>query len=192
MKNTLFNKVLFFLFSITFFGFIACGGANGENASTSLQGKADSEHESPYYDDIVLSNSGEFSGIEIGETRTSVKQKLPEDAFDNESESYLYYKWNIGDHVYNLDLFFDGEDKLNSIDGYVRFYDSKGAYDKDQALAFYKDLKADFLTKYGEEQEVNLDDFTYIRWIFDQKDVEIGIDNAEVYWYVYAYKDKEQ
>ncbi|MCB9226355.1 MAG: hypothetical protein H6578_04215 [Chitinophagales bacterium] len=63
---------------------------------------------------------------------------------------------------------------------------------KTKLWLFTKTLKADFLTKYGEEQEVNLDDFTYIRWIFDQKDVEIGIDNAEVYWYVYAYKDKEQ
>lgn len=191
MKNKLHNHIAIFMVAIFFVAFVSCGGANGENASAAIQKQKDSSHNSPYYNDIVLSNSGEFAGLKIGDLKTTVKQTLPEEAFDNESENYLYYKWDISENTYNLDLYFDENNKLGSIDGYVRFYDKKGAYNREQALAFYEDIKADFIAKYGTEEEVTLDDFTYIRWIFDQKDVEIGIDNAEVYWYVYAYKEKE-
>jgi hypothetical protein len=80
---------------------------------------------------------------------------------------------------------------LNSIDGYVYFYDAEGNYDSVEAAAFYKDMQANFVAKYGAEEEEAEDGYKYTSWYSDTKDVEVGLDNGEVYWYVYSYEDMD-
>ena len=114
---------------------------------------------------------------------------MPESAFDDETESYLYYYWELDGNQYYIDLYFDEADKLNSIDGYVYFYDEDSNYDEAAAKALYTDLKEKFTSKYGSEEEEVDESLRYIYWYFDNKDVELGLDSGEVYWYMYSYEE---
>lgn len=187
------------LFAIAFYAVFAglvltaCGG-DGEGDSTDGdvsivdEATSTSSSTSAYYNDIVFAQGGEFLGLNIGDSRTDVSGKLPADGFDDETESYMYYYWLLDNNDYYLDLYFES-DKLNSIDGYVYFYDDESYYDNDAAKAFYADLKADFVAKYGEAEEETDGEYTYTYWYFDDKDVEVGMDEGEVYWYIYSYED---
>lgn len=175
---------------IASFAITSCGG--GEDAANASDGETTTEtatYNSEYFSDVVTTNSGEFVGLELGDSRATVKSKLSEDGFDDETDSYLYYYWDLGNNQYYLDLYFDENDKLNSIDGYIYFFDANNANDNEAAAAFYKDMKENFVAKYGPEEEVSEFDFTYIAWYFDDKDAEVGLEEGEVYWYVYSYED---
>ena len=171
---------------IASFAITSCGGGDTEAAV-----KDAPAFNSSYFAQVMTSNSGEFVGLELGDSRETVKSKLSKDAFDDETESYLYYYWELGENQYYLDLYFDENDKLNSVDGYVYFYDAEGNYDSVEAAAFYKDMQANFVAKYGAEEEVTEDGYKYTSWFFDAKDVEVGLDNGEVYWYIYSYDDMD-
>jgi hypothetical protein len=164
------------------FTITSCGGGALEDAPA---------YNSSYFADVMSTNDGEFVGLELGDSREIVKSKLPKDAFDDETESYLYYYWELGENLYYLDLYFDENDKLNSVDGYVYFYDAEGNYDSAEADAFYKDMQANFIAKYGAAEEVAEDGYKYTSWGFDAKDVEVRLDNGEVYWYIYSYDDMD-
>jgi hypothetical protein len=174
---------------IASFAITSCGGESAGGGDVAVEDAP--VYNSSYFADVMSSNTGEFVGLELGDSRETVKSKLSTDAFDDETESYLYYYWELDENQYYLDLYFDEGDKLNSIDGYVYFYDADGNYDGVEAAAFYKDMQLNFVTKYGAEEEVVEDGYTYTSWYFDAKDVEVGLDNGEVYWYIYSYDDME-
>ena len=146
-------------------------------------------YNSAYFAEVVPTNEGDFVGLKLGDSREDVQNKLPQDAFDDETDSYLYYFWQLDSNQYYLDLYFDEDNRLNSIDGYVYFYDTESNYDETEANAFYTDMKANFKAKYGSEEEYADNDFTYISWYLDEMDAEVGLDGGEVYWYIYHYED---
>jgi hypothetical protein len=174
---------------IASFAITSCGSGDAADGDVAVEDAL--AYNSSYFADVMTSNSGEFVGLELGDSRETVKAKLAKDAFDDETESYLYYFWDLGENQYYLDLYFDENDKLNSIDGYVYFYDAEDNYDNVEAAAFYKDMQANFVAKYGAEEEVAEDGYKYTSWYSDTKDVEVGLDNGEVYWYVYSYEDMD-
>lgn len=173
------------------FTITACGGGDSSDSEDTAVETETVTYNSEYFADVVPNNDGEFVGLELGDSREVVKGKLPEDAFDDETDSYLYYYWELGNNQYYLDLYFDESDNLNSIDGYVYFYDADNNYDAAAAKAFYTDMKENFLAKYGTEEEYADEDFTYISWYLDDKDAEVGLDDGEVYWYIYHYEDMD-
>lgn len=146
-------------------------------------------YNSAYFAEVVPTNEGDFVGLKLGDSREDVQNKLPQDAFDDETDSYLYYFWELDSNQYYLDLYFDEDNRLNSIDGYVYLYDTESNYDETEANAFYTDMKANFKAKYGSEEEYADNDFTYISWYLDEMDAEVGLDGGEVYWYIYHYED---
>lgn len=172
---------------IASFAITSCGGGEATEGDGTAAVEDAPAYNSSYFADVMSSNEGEFVGLVLGDSRETVKSKLSKDAFDDETESYLYYYWELGENQYYLDLYFDENDQLNAIDGYVYFYDAEGNYDSAEAAAFYKDLQANFVAKYGAEEEVTEDGYTYTSWYFDEKDVHVEVDNGEVYWYIDAY-----
>lgn len=185
MKKILSILMIAFIASFTI---TACGG--GDSAETADAKVVETaKYNSEYFADVVPNNDGEFIGLELGDPRDAVKGKLPNDAFDDETDSYLYYYWELGNNQYYLDLYFDESDNLNSIDGYVYFYDTDNNYDDAAAKAFYTDMKENFVAKYGSEEEYSDEEFTYTSWYLDDKDAEVGLDGGEVYWYIYSYED---
>lgn len=182
---------IFAIALISAFAMTACSGgdsndgdADGGDTTVVETSKFNSE----YFEKVVFTNDGEFVGLSFGDSRETVKSKLPADAFDDETDNYLYYYWEMDNNQYYLDLYFDDEDKLNSIDGYVYFYDANDNYDEAEASAFYTDMRENFVAKYGNEEEVSESGYTYTYWYFDEKDVEVGLDEGEVYWYMYYYE----
>ena len=148
---------------IASFAITSCGGGDAEGSSDGDTDVATTtSYNSEYFADVVTTNDGEFAGLELGDSRATVKSKLSEDAFDDETDSYLYYYWDLGNNQYYLDLYFDENDKLNSIDGYVYFYDANNDYDQAAAADFYADMKGKFVDTYGAEEEYSEDGFTYI------------------------------
>ena len=185
------KKFLSFAFMLAFAGLVmtSCGGdspKDGGDTDTTTK----SDHKSEYFTDAVFASGGDFVGLSIGDSREDVMASLPKDAFADETDGYLYYEWKFkGDHDYYLDLYFDDNDKLNSIDGYVYFYDADGMEDKAEAKKFYSDMKDFFSDKYGSEEEEVDEDYVYTYWYMDEMDVEVGANEGEVYWYIYGYED---
>jgi hypothetical protein len=158
----------------------SCGGENSGS-------DAKNEFNSSYFEQIVFAEGGHFVGLSIGDTREAVKAKLPADAFEDETDSYLYYTWSIDGNDYYLDLFFKEDGKLSSIDGFVYFYSDDTYYDKEAATAFYTDLKGYFTAKFGQAEEEVDGDYQYTYWYMDEMDAEVGVNEGEVYWYIYGY-----
>jgi hypothetical protein len=180
MKKFLSILMIAFIASFTV---TSCGSSEGGDVAETPV------YNSEYFADVVSSNEGDFIGLNLGDSRETVKGKLPEEAFDDETDSYLYYYWEFGEHQYYLDLYFDEMGNLNSIDGYLYFYDADYNYDEVAAKAFYTDMKDLFVSKYGSEEEYADEDFTYISWYLDDMDAEVGLDGGEVYWYIYHYEE---
>ena len=165
----------------------SCGGGEGGDGDNG--GAATATYNSDYFADVMYASGGDFADLNIGDTREEVKAKLPESAFVDESGGYMYYEWLLDNNDYYLDLYFDDNDKLNSIDGAVHFYDADDYYDRAEAKKFYEDMR-DYLTdSYGPEEEENDGDYVYTYWYMDDMDVEVGLDEGECYWYIYYYED---
>jgi hypothetical protein len=145
------------------------------------------EFNSKFFKQIVFAEGGDFVGLSIGDTRDAVKAKLPADAFEDETDNYLYYSWKIDGNDYYLDLYFKDDGLLASIDGFVYFYNEDSYYDAEAAAAFYKDIKALFVAKYGEPKEEVDGDYQYTYWYMEDLDAEVGVNEGEVYWYIYGY-----
>lgn len=180
-----------FLAAAVAISFTACGGGDAAGDGSGTETVDAPKYNSEYFDDVMFAEGGEFVGLNLGDSRSDVKAKLPESAFDDETDSYLYYYWDLNGNQYWLDLYFDEAGKLNSIDGYVYFYDAESNYDEAAAKAFYTDMRDAFTAKYGAEEEEVDEDFVYTYWYFDNKDVEVGLDGGEVYWYMYSYEESE-
>lgn len=180
MKNKIIIASIIFSISISFF---SCSGVSTEDSAASV---AATEYNSKYFKDVVSSTEGEFVGLELGNSKSIAKSKLSSDAFQNESEEYLYYFWNLDNNDYYLDLFFD-EDKLAIIDGYIYFLNAAEEPDMAAATDFYEDMKKHFLAKYGEEDEIVDADGKYIEWYFDNKEVELRIQEGDVFWYISSF-----
>lgn len=87
-------------------------------------------------------NVADYYGIEIGQSRETVKRKLPIDAYDGEDEMYVFYYWDLGDKEYYLDLFFDEKNELRSIDVFTYGDDeSDGGGNADSAKCTQWDSK---------------------------------------------------
>ena len=169
--------------------FIISSCSSESSGDVTAETEFTANYNSVYFAEVVPTNDGDFVGLQLGDSREDVQIKLPQDAFDDETDSYLYYFWELDDNQYYLDLYFDEDNRLNSIDGYVYFYDKEYNYDETEANAFYTDMKENFKAKYGSEEEYTDNDFTYISWYLDEMDAEVGLDGGEVYWYIYHYED---
>jgi len=179
---------------LTFSLLSSCSGQeNTETAVVNQSTVNTNQYQYEFFNEVVFNQDGEFVGLNLLEDRESVKQKLPKEALKDESEDFLYYEWLVDGNQYNLDLFFNTESKLKSIDGYINFYKNK---EKDKASAdlFYADMEKYFIEKYGKEnienntEFVGENDLKFVSWYFEDKDVEVGLDDVEVYWYMSAYE----
>lgn len=159
----------------------SCGGESTDGGS----GTATATNKSSYFDDAVFADGGDFVGISIGDSRDAVKASLPESAFVDETDGYLYYEWVLGNNDYYLDLYFGDEDNLNSIDGYIYFYDNDDYYDKAEAKKFYSDMENLFNGKFGAGDETTDIDYASTYWSKGDMEAEVSMDEGEVYWYIY-------
>lgn len=149
---------------------------------TDLQAKDNSK----YYQDIIFQEGGDFLGLSFGQSMDSVRMMLPSDALDEDDPNYLYYYWKLDNNEFYLDLYFEN-DKLNSIDGRVYFFNKKKEKDKTEADNFYEDLVHAFTEAYGSEREEKSSGLKYTYWYEDDLDAEVGTESNEVYWYLYDY-----
>lgn len=190
-------KQLFSIINIltfTAFALTSCSGQDKANAAVVNQ-TSTQQYQYAHFNEIIFSQEGEFLGLNLLDERTLVKTKLPSDAFVDESEDFLYYQWTINNNIYKVDLFFNKENKLKSIDAYISFYKEDKEKDRATAEVFYADMEKFFIEKYGKdnletnEVTINQNDLKYNSWYFDEKDVEVGLDDVEVYWYMSAYEN---
>jgi hypothetical protein len=179
-------KKIFFLPIILMFASIAFTSCDSSSSSENGDSGADN---SEMFNQVVFAEGGDFVGISLGDSKEDVKEKLPQDAFEDETESYLYYAWNIDGNDYYLDLYFREDNTLSSIDGFVYFYDEESYYNEEAAAEFYDEIKTYFIGKLGEEYEEVGSEYTYIYWAKDMFDAEVGQNEGEVYWYIYGYEE---
>ena len=92
---------------IASFAITSCGGGEAADGDGGVAVEDAPAYNSSYFTDVVSTNSGEFAGLELVDSRATIKSKLSQDAFDDETESYLYYYWELGENQYYLDLYFD-------------------------------------------------------------------------------------
>lgn len=144
---------------------------------------------SEMFNKVVFAQGGDFVGISLGDSKEEVKANLPKDAFEDETDSYLYYAWNIDGNDYYLDLYFREDNTLSSIDGFVYFYDEESYYNEAAATEFYDEIKTYFIGKLGSDYEEVGSEYTYIYWAKDKFDAEVGQNEGEVYWYLYGYEN---
>lgn len=139
------------------------------------------ETEEKLVDKILFAEGGELLGLSLGDTKESVRAKLPEEAFEEEYEGFMYYSWKIDNNDYYLDLYFNEDNTLFSISGYVYMNTAEGAYDNEGAKALYEDMKPLFTEKFGAPTS---EDTEYMTWSLEDKDVDLGLGDGEVYFYV--------
>jgi hypothetical protein len=180
MKKIFFLPALLILASTVF---TSCDS----NPSSNNEDKVDVDN-SEIFNKVVFAEGGDFVGISLGDSKDDVKANLPKDAFEDETESYLYYAWNLDGNDYYLDLYFREDNTLSSIDGFVYFYDEETYYDEASATEFYDELKTFFINKLGSDYEEVGSEYTYVYWAKDKFDVEVGQNEGEVYWYFYGYE----
>lgn len=173
----------------------SCNGQDKANAALVTESTNPIQYNYVHFNKIVFNQEGEFIGLNLLDDRTLVKTKLPSEALFEESENFLYYQWEVEGNIYKIDLFFNDENKLKSIDGYISFYTEDEEKDRATAELFYADMEKMFLDKYGKngletnEATINDSDLIYNSWYFEEKDVEVGLDDVEVYWYMSAYEN---
>ena len=192
MKKTfsIINTLFIALFLLS-----SCNGQDKANTAVVNESNNTTQYEYTHFNDIVFNQEGEFIGLNLLDDRTLVKTKLPEEALFDESEDFLYYEWKIENNTYKVDLFFNKENKLKSIDAYISFYTADEEKDRATAEIFYADMEKYFIEKYGKENLetneaiINENDLQYNSWYFDEKDIEVGLDDVEVYWYMSAYEN---
>ncbi len=178
--------------TIAFLG--SCSGQDKVETAVVNQSAPSTQYQYVNFNKIVFNQEGEFNGLELFDDRVLVKTKLPEVALLDESEDFLYYEWKIDGNTYKLDLFFNNNDQLKSIDGYVSFYTEDEEKDKATAELFYTDMEQYFIEKYGKEnmesneEFIGENDLKFISWYFDEKDFEVGFDDIEVYLYMSSYE----
>lgn len=138
---------------------------------------------SPYFERVVFADGADFLGLELGEAKENALEKLPSEVVTESTPNYTYFKWQLDTNVYYIDLYFNEEEVLASIDGYVYFYTTEKNYDNAAASLFYANLKEYFQAKYGEKEETE-GEATYTQWDFDNKTIEVGLNEGEVYWFI--------
>lgn len=139
------------------------------------------ESEAKLVDKILFAEGGDLLGISLGDTKESVRAKLPADAFEEEYEGFIYYSWKIDNHDYYLDLYFNEDNTLFSISGYVYLNTAEGGYDTEGAKALFEDMKPLFTKKFGAPTS---EDTEYMTWSLDDKDIDLGLGDGEVYFYI--------
>lgn len=141
----------------------------------------DTKKEDKLIDKIMFAEGGDLLGLTLGDTKESVKAKLPADAFEEEYEGFFYYSWKIDNSDYYLDLYFNEDNTLFSISGYVYLNTADGGFDNDAANKLFADLKPYFVGKFGTP---TTDDADYVAFYSDDSDVDLGKGDGEVYFYV--------
>lgn len=179
-------KKIFFLSAILMFASIVFTSCDSNPSNSEDKVAVDS---SEMFNKVVFAQGGDFVGISLGDSKEEVKANLPKDAFEDETDSYLYYAWNIDGNDYYLDLYFREDNTLSSIDGFVYFYDEESYYNEAAATEFYDEIKTYFIGKLGNDFEEVGSEYTYIYWAKDKFDAEVGQNEGEVYWYLYGYED---
>lgn len=96
---------------------------------------------SDYYKDVVFQAGGDFLSLTLGDSREVVLSKMPEEALEENTGSYLYYTWDLNKYDYYIDLYFNDTDELGSIDGYVYFFDKNEKGLMNEADKLYKVMK---------------------------------------------------
>jgi hypothetical protein len=137
--------------------------------------------EDKLFDKIIFAEGGDLLGLTLGDTKEAVKAKLPEDAFEEEYEGFMYYSWKIGSNDYYLDLYFNEDNTLFSISGYIYLNTEDGGFDNEAATALFADLKPYFVGKFGTP---TTDDADYVAFYSDASDVDLGKGDGEVYFYI--------
>lgn len=192
--NKIFSITNILLASI--FIFYSCNGQDKANAAVITESVApSSQYKYSNFNKIIFSQEGEFLGLNLLDDRALVKTKLPSDAFVDESEDFVYYEWLIDNNTYKVDLFFNKENKLKSIDAYINFYKENKEKDRATAEVFYADMEKFFIEKYGVNDlktnaaTINDNSLQYNSWQLQEKDIEVGLDDVEVYWYMSAFEN---
>lgn len=183
------KKFLSILMIAFIVSFMTSSCSNESTDDVTAETEVTANYNSVYFAEVVPTNEGDFVGLKLGDSREEVQIKLPKDALDDETDSYLFYFWKLDENEYFLDLYFDKDNRLSALDGYVYFYDKENNFDETEANALYIDMKENFKAKYGSEEEYADNDVTYISWYLDEMDAEVGLDGGEVYWYIYHYED---
>lgn len=172
MKSTsVITLILFSLFLISY---------KSISAKTYKQ-EGETEYNSPLFDRIIFSNGGEFLGLTLGETKESVLAKLPQEAFEYEQEGFFYYSWKIDNNNYYLDLYFNEDNTLFSIAGYIYLNTVEGEFDNEGADNLFADLKPYFVKKFGTP---TFEEDDYIAFELEANIVDLGKGDGEVYFYV--------
>jgi hypothetical protein len=160
--------------------FSACQNKNANAEEIVVE---ESIPKSVYFDRIIFAEGGDFLGVTLGETKDDALSKLPADAQTEKTPNYTYFEWQLDSNVYYIDLYFDENQLLASIDGYVYFYNANKIYDVDAANVFYDNLKEYFSQKYGELEEIE-SEVKYSFWNLEDKTIEVGLNEGEVYWFI--------
>jgi len=140
------------------------------------------------FNEVIFAEGGDFLGLTLGEPKESVMSKLPNDAFEDEQENWLYYSWKIGNNNYYLDLFFNEDSTLFSIAGYIYLNTENGDFDNEAATTLFTDLKPYFLNKFGTPE---IEDAYYVPFYSDTSNVDLGKGDGEVYFYVAQLKNDD-
>lgn len=133
------------------------------------------------FNEVIFAEGGDFLGLTLGEPKESVMSKLPNDAFEDEQENWLYYSWKIGNHDYYLDLSFSEDNTLFSISGYINLNNPNGSYDNESAIKLYAELKPYFVNKFGEPIIEYTDK---LEFYINESIVELGKDYGEITFYM--------
>lgn len=148
-----------------------------------------SENASVYYKEIVKSQAGDFSGFSIGSSMAETKKAFDQQYLVEEESDFLMYKVSEKYTVSEYSLIFDGN-ALAEIALDTKVYDDADNYDPEAAKQLYKDLKEDFLERFGSKYLEESDEYNNILfWTKDAKEIQLIKDNAEVHVYIDAIQE---
>lgn len=161
----------------------ACGDKKSETTETTKP----VVNGSVYYQEVVKTESGDFSGFSIGASMEETKKAFDNQYLIEEESDFLMYKVTEKYTISEYSLIFDGE-TLAEIALDTKVYDDADNYDFEAAKLLFKDLKTDFLKRFGSKYLEESDETNSILfWTKDGKEIQLIKDNAEVHVYIDAF-----
>lgn len=166
--------------------FVITMSACGEKETTTTELVKPDENTSVYYKEIVKNQAGDFAGFSIGASIAESKKVLDNQYLEEEESDFLLYKVSEKYTISEYSLLFDAG-VLAEIALDTKVYDDADNYDSEAALQLFKDLKEDFLKRFGSKylEETN-ENNSIMFWTKDGKEIQLIKENAEVHVYVDA------
>jgi len=170
------------LFLVLFITFFSCKNEEKKPVVEDVQ----TSTKSKFYKEVIVKNSGHFSGLILGEEFQKASKIIDENFKAEEDENeFILYKLDKTYTNSSYELYFKNN-KLNEIlfDTYV--YDEKGMFDKNGSLVLFKEIKEDFLKRFGNKyMETSNTENEILFWSDENKDIqlihEIGKAGVHVY-----------